>query len=81
MIKNLNFEDNKRVIIQEYNKTQISFESDSIQVCAREWDPQNWKISEPFELLVSKRSQFTEIHKVLQEIFPHIKVNVILKVL
>lgn len=76
-IKELNFINNKKIFIQEIktmNKLK-DFESSDIQLTIREWDPENWKVSDPIEIHLKKKTTFFELAKILKNYYPSIKVS------
>jgi hypothetical protein len=75
-IKDLNFINNKKIFIQEIKtmKNFKDFENSDMQLTVREWDPENWKVSEPIEIHLKKKTTFLELANILQEYYPHMKV-------
>jgi hypothetical protein len=41
----------------------------------REWSPSNWTLSEPIEILINRKSNYSEIIEYVSVIYPHIKVS------
>lgn len=76
-IKDLNFVNNKKIFIQEIKtmETLKQFDSSDFQLTVREWDPENWKVSEPIEIHLKKKTSFLELANILQEFYRHIKVR------
>jgi len=83
-IKDLNFTNNKKIFIQEIKTMQElkDFDTSDIQLTVREWDSENWKVSEPIEIHLKKKATFLDLAKILREYYPKIKVilKIILKI-
>lgn len=75
LIKNLEFSENKRVILQEYRKEKNIFTNDNhLQVTLRYWDVENWKLSESYEINIEKKSNLSELGGIINSKFPDINV-------
>lgn len=76
-IKDINFTNNKKIFIQEIKtmKALKDFETSDIQLTVREWDPENWNVSEPIEIHLKKKTTFLELANILKEYYLHIKVK------
>ena len=77
-IEDLNFTQNKKILVHEYFGKIFSknFDITSVQVCVRFWDRTNWILMEPHEILISKKSKIQELFRILTEIYPDILVNI-----
>ena len=71
---NLQLNDNKKLVIQEYKKQKIEIKEEQIQVSVREWQPDEWKISEPIELIINKDITFYDLLLILSKEYPFISV-------
>lgn len=76
----MKFTENKKIILQEYSLSDLSFLEDNnnntIQLTLREWNPGEWKMSQPVEILFKKGSTFLDLSQIIQEKFPHIPVKI-----
>ena len=72
-LKEINFSENKKIIIQEYNKAIEPYSQDDIQISVREWERDQWKIGEPLEMHFKKGTSFLDLSNKLKLYFPDIK--------
>jgi hypothetical protein len=70
--QDLQFSENKKIILQKYSNVLHPFNQSDIQCSIREWDPQNWKISQPVEFHINKGMTFLEFASKVIEYFPHL---------
>lgn len=70
--RDLQFSENKKIVIQKYNYVLQQFAQTDIQCSIREWDPANWKISKPVEFHIHKGMTFLEFASKILEYFPHL---------
>jgi hypothetical protein len=73
LLRDFNFTENKKVIIQEYNYSLLKFTTTDIQLTVREWDSSKWRVSKPFEIHFKKGTTLLELAFKLAELFPEIK--------
>lgn len=75
-IKDMNLLNNKKIFIQEIKtmKKLTDFDTSDLQLTVREWDCENWKVSEPIEIHLKKKTTFIELAKILGEYYTNIKV-------
>ena len=74
-IQELSFNDYKKLAIQEYKKEKLVASQLQIQVLVREWQPDEWKISEPYEILIAPSiMKIQDLLDILSRLFPFILV-------
>ena len=75
--KDLQFVENKKIILQKYIESKIEFpiSPNFFQVSVREWDPSNWIVHTPIEIHLSKGATFVEIASVLSTLYSHIEIH------
>jgi hypothetical protein len=64
--------------LQEYKKQKLVSSLNQIQITVREYDPSNWSMSEPIEILVEKKSTIEDLISNILRNFSEIKVNLIM---
>jgi hypothetical protein len=73
-LSDLQFTENKKIIIQNYNLTKIIYKSQNdLQLSVRMWDPSQWKISAPYEIVFYKGMTFLDLSQILIQLFPGVE--------
>lgn len=53
-----------------------NFDVGDIQLTVREWDCENWKVSEPIDIHLKKKSNCHDLMIILNNFYPNIKVEI-----
>jgi hypothetical protein len=72
-LRDFNFTENKKIIIQEYENSKLEFSVTDIQLTVREWDPSEWRVSKPYDIHFKKGTSLIELAVKLTHLFPEIR--------
>jgi len=77
ILEEIDYLENKTLLVQEYKKELLTFGYNDIQLSFRFIDFNEWRVDEPIEIHIDSNTTFLQFGEMINIFYPNLKVNFI----